>query len=141
VDTLASYHGDRTSGLDGGGTTRASLAATDAGVVTLLFDQVDDAGVTEPIDWTFIVPPGTLTVTAPQLPASLSAFTPSATSVLQAPRAVFVESDLIPGYDAVRAAASSFGLSTVPTRFFFSGTLPALPANGTLRTTAVTANN
>ena len=118
-------------------TASASLATTDSGVVTLPFLQPIDAGY-DNVEWTFIVPPGTLTVTAPQLPAQLKAFEPSNTSILQSPSAAFFESDVIPGYDIVRQQAAASGLAKVPVGSFSNLVTPALPANGTLRITAIT---
>ena len=118
-------------------TAAASLAAADSGVVTLAFLQPVDGGGNENIDWTFIVPPGTLTVTAPQLPAQLAAFQPSAASILDTPKVAFFESDLIPSYDFVRQQAGAFGLARVPLGAFSNVQSPALPASGTLRITAI----
>lgn len=118
-------------------TASASLATTDSGVVTLPFLQPIDAGY-DNVEWTFIVPPGTLSVTAPQLPAQLAAFQPGSTTILQPPSAAFFESDLIAGYDAVRQQAAASGLAKVPVGSFSNAITPALPANGTLRITAIT---
>jgi hypothetical protein len=117
-------------------TAASSLASTDGGVVGLSFFQIIDGG-TETVDWTFVVPPGTLTVTVPQLPAQLSAFAPSESSVVYTPRVAFFESDLLPGYDMVRANAASFGLTSLPFVAFPVLRSPALPAAGTLRITAI----
>ncbi len=119
-------------------TATASLAGTDSGVVDISFLQPVDGGGNENVEWTFIVPPGTLSVTAPQLPAQLAAFQPSAASVLGTPNVAFFESDLIASYDVVRQQAGAFGLTRVPVGSFSNIQSPALPAPGTLRITAVT---
>jgi hypothetical protein len=126
------------------GTTRASvtwsaassLAVADSGVVSVTWTQPTDGG-TETIAWTFIVPPDALTLTLPELPGPLAAFAPDASSVFAVPAAAFFESDLIPGYDAVRAQAAAFGLATVPMPALTPLASPALPAAGTLRITAL----
>ncbi len=118
-------------------TAAASLSSADSGVLELMFQQPVDGAPNESIDWTFIVPPGTLTVTAPQLPAQLVAFQPSAASILNTPAVAFFESDLIPSYDFVRQQAGAFGLTRVPLGAFTNLQSPALPAAGTLRITAI----
>jgi hypothetical protein len=133
------------------GTTRAvvtwtatgSLAVADSGVVNIPFDQPYDGG-TDRITWTFIVPPDALTLTLPELPAPLAAFAPTANATFGQMTAAFFESDLLPGYDAVRAQAGAYGLTQVPTVSSASGgamASPALPAPGTLRITAITPSN
>lgn len=118
-------------------TAAGSLAGADSGVVDLSFTQPVDGGGVENVDWTFIVPPGTLTVTAPQLPAQLAAFTPSNASALGTPLVAFFESDLIASYDVVRQQAGALGVSRVPLGAFSNVQSPALPAPGTLRITAI----
>jgi hypothetical protein len=133
------------------GTTRAvvtwtatgSLAVADSGVVNIPWDQPYDGG-TDRITWTFIVPPDALSLTLPELPAPLAAFAPTADATFRQLTAAFFESDLLPGYDAVRAQAGVYGLTQVPTVSSVSGSgmaSPALPAPGTLRITAVTPSN
>jgi hypothetical protein len=120
-------------------TAASTLDATngDSGVVTTVFTQPLAVTGSEQIEWTFIVPPGTLAVTAPELPASLVAFTPRAASTVPKPAVAFFESDLVSGYDFVRAHAGQFGLTRVPIGIFSGATIPALPAVGTLRITAL----
>ena len=118
-------------------TAGATLTGTDSGVATMTFTQPIAAGGSEEIAWTFLVPPGTLTVTAPALPASLADFAPSAASTVHAPAVAFFESDLVSGYDFVRAHADGFGLGKVPIGVFSGARIPGLPAAGTLRITAL----
>lgn len=118
-------------------TAGAALSGADSGVVTASFTQPLAGSGSEEIAWTFIVPPGTLTVTAPELPASLAAFAPSAASTMHEPSVAFFESDLVPGYDFVRGHAAAFGLTAVPIGIFSGALVPALPAVGTLRITAL----
>jgi hypothetical protein len=118
-------------------TAGAALTGADSGVVTTAFTQPIAAGGNEVVEWTFIVPPGTLTVTAPALPVSLAAFAPSAASIMHQPSVAFFESDLIPSYDFVRGHAGAFGLVKQPIGIFSGALIPALPATGTLRITAL----
>jgi hypothetical protein len=127
------------------GTTRAvvtwtatsSLAATDGGAVSVTWMQPYDGG-SEAITWTFIVPPDALTLTLPELPAALAAFAPDPAAPVLTPSVAFVESDLLPSYDAVRLQAGAFGLGNAPTGMLSAGLKsPALPAAGTLRITAI----
>ncbi|MDB4935252.1 MAG: hypothetical protein JWP87_2224 [Labilithrix sp.] len=121
-------------------TASGALSGADSGVVTLPFSNTIDAGGAESletVEWTFIVPPGTLTVTAPQLPSQLAAFAPSAASTLNQPSVAFFESDLVPSYDFVRGHAAAFGLTKVPIGIFAGALIPALPASGTVRVTAI----
>jgi hypothetical protein len=132
------------TGINVTGTTRAvvawtaaaSLATTDSGVVSVTWSQPIDGGSAENVEWTFIVPPDTLTLTLPQLPGQFSAFAPDASSAFELPSVGFFESDLIPSYDVVRAQAGAFGLTRVPVSLS-RAQVPALPANGTLRITAM----
>jgi hypothetical protein len=117
--------------------TEAALTGTDSGVVTLTFGQPTAGGGLDYVDWSFVVPPGTVSVTAPALPASLAAFTPSAASSTNVPTVAFFESDLIPSYDFVRTHAAALGLTRVPIGIFSGAQIPALPAVGTLRITAL----
>jgi hypothetical protein len=71
------------------------------------------------------------------LPAQLAAYTPASGAFLGQPSLAFFESDLLPSYDVVRAQAAAFGLARVPTSGFSNLQAPALPANGTLRITAI----
>jgi len=118
-------------------TAGAALTGADSGVATMTFTQPIAGGGSEQIAWTFLVPPGTLSVTAPELPASLAAFAPSAASTMGPPGVAFFESDLVSGYDFVRAHADAFGLGKVPIGIFSGATIPGLPAVGTLRITAL----
>jgi hypothetical protein len=118
-------------------TAAASLATTDSGVVSVTWSQPIDGGSAENVEWTFIVPPDTLTLTLPQLPGQFSAFAPDASSAFAPPSIGFFESDLVPSYDVVRAQAAAFGLTRVPLGAFSTAQVPALPANGTLRITAM----
>lgn len=120
-----------------GWTASAALTAADSGVVTASYTQPIAGGGTEEVEWTFIVPPDAMNVTAPALPASLAAFAPSAASTMHTPTVAFFESDLIPSYDFVRAHAAELGLTRVPIGIFSTATIPALPAAGTLRITAL----
>lgn len=110
----------------------ASLAGTDGGVVELAWNEGSEV-----LAWTFVVPPGTLSITAPKLPAQLSAYAPTAASQLRAPAVAFVETDLLAGYAAARAQAASFGLSRVPLGKFNDVLVPALSTDGTIRVTAL----
>ncbi len=90
--------------------------------------------------WTMVVPPQTQVIQAPQLPPALAAYAPSATSsVNQTPTLVFVDSSLLPGYRELRQVSASVG----PSQNMYEdrpggGLVPILPADGTLKLTAVT---
>jgi hypothetical protein len=118
-------------------TAAASLATTDSGVVSVTWSQPMDGGSAENVEWTFIVPPDTLTLTLPQLPGQFSAFAPDASSAFDPPSVGFFESDLVPSYDVVRAQAAAFGMTRVPLGAFSNAQVPALPTNGTIRLTAM----
>ena len=110
-------------------TAADSLAVADSGVVELRWQGGS---------WTFVVPPATTSVTAPALPAALATWLPLPAAIVE-PFVGFFESDLVPGYDAVRAKAASFGFTRVPD-ISFGGVTPGLPANGTVRISVLMTN-
>lgn len=116
-------------------TAASSTAGADGGLVHFFFDGSDDASYA----WTFVVPPSATTITAPAMPPEAESFLPPAPDSgvdarFSVPKIVLLEADVLAGYSAFRgqqgvlvdAETTGFG----PTR------LPALPANGTYRTTA-----
>lgn len=108
-------------------TAAAALGGTDSGVIEITWPSGK---------WTFLVPPGTTTVTAPALPTEVATWAPDAPVD---PTAAFFESDLVPGYDVVRQKAASFGFTRVPD-IGYAGATPGLPANGTVKATMITQN-
>jgi len=113
----------------------ASLASTDGGYVRLYWNGI---GKILP-RWTFVVPPGSSEVKAPELPKDLAANAPPVGAVFYPPQVVFVESDQIANYDALRAANFNRSFATTITASGIqsgSSFLPALPADATVRATA-----
>ena len=117
-----------------------SLATTDGGSVNLRWFAGSDFYAA----WTVIVPPSATTGTLklPALPASASAWAPPATdggqSPIQPPSVLFIESDALPGYDALRSVG---GLAIPPLNA--GGNILrdiALPTNGKVRITFVEPN-
>jgi hypothetical protein len=83
--------------------------------------------------WSFIVPPGQNTLTAPAMPAEAESFLPKSTSpmsVFVKPDVAFMKSDLLPSYATFRRLPGVTG--NFPGSYF----LPPLATNGTLLLTA-----
>lgn len=113
--------------------TSSSTAAADGGLVRVRFFGPQDASY----HWTFVIPPGATTVTAPAMPDEANAFLPTAIdggpTDFESPEVVFVESDVIPSYAVFRRQQGTLiGLETS----FAGFSLPAMPMNGTYRATA-----
>jgi hypothetical protein len=106
-------------------------ADASGGIVRVLFTgpQVEEGYV-----WTFVVPPGQASVTAPSMPEAAASFLPpagAAMSVFSAPDVGFIKSELLPTYTAFRRVPGVGG--------HFPGTyfLPPLTQNGTFQITAM----
>ncbi len=118
-------------------TTSASTAGTDGGLVRLSFSGPDDSGT---YAWTFVVPPGATTVTAPAMPVEAESFLPPAVdSGVEAsfgvPKVLLLEADVLSGYAAFRRQQGALLGSDL--MFGFGAiSLPVLPTNGTYRTTS-----
>jgi hypothetical protein len=88
-------------------TSAASLATTDGGAVLLGFSRPQsEVGYS----WAFVLPPGTTTAKAPQMPAEAADWLPQApndagSTFFSDPEILFVESDTIPSYATFRQAA------------------------------------
>jgi hypothetical protein len=110
------------------------INVADGGVVRFWFSKGDDGFDYE---WRFVVAPGSKEVTAPAMPDEAAQFLPfpadaGTASSFGWPEVLFVEADVLPGYTAFRRQQGTFiGLDTN-----LRGELPALPINGTFRTTA-----
>lgn len=113
----------------------ASLAGADGGYVRIYW-----AGVGKiPPKWTFVVPPGTTEVKAPALPKDLEGLAPPAGTTFSPPQIVFVESDQIANYDALRGANFNRSFEATITRSGVQSSesfVPALPVDATVRATA-----
>ena len=109
-----------------------NTAGTDGGLVRVDFFGAEGGNY----HWTFVVPPGSTSVTAPAMPAEADSFLPPATDAgpeaFQWPELVFVEADVIPTYKEFRRMQGA--LAPAGTSFAFS--VPTLPLNGTYRTTS-----
>jgi len=87
--------------------------------------------------WTFVVAPGATSVTAPAMPPDAESFLPPAPdsgvdAMFSPPKILVVEADVLPGYAAFRRQQ---GVVLGPEAMYLNdGTLPALPVNGTFRT-------
>ncbi|MBX3211096.1 MAG: hypothetical protein KF850_03615 [Labilithrix sp.] len=112
--------------------TSSSTAGADGGLVRTGFFTPDDAYVA----WTFVVPPGSTSVTAPAMPAEAESFLPAAGDAGPAdfmpPTVVFIEADVLPSYTAFRRLQGSLVDHNLP---FQGYRLPPLPANGAYRAT------
>ena len=111
-----------------------SLAMTDGGMIRLPFS----GGWRQQWRvWNFIVPPHATSVKAPILPASATPWLPLApeagSSEFDPPRVVFIESDALPGYDAVRRDGA---VLVPPSSQVAPEARVVLPTNGDLRFTA-----
>lgn len=84
--------------------------------------------------WTFVVPPETLTLTAPALPATLAALEPTAKPAWHS--VAFFATDLMTSYAEFRAEASPLGLAATPYPDL-NMVAPPLAKNGTIRVTSL----
>ncbi|MDF2691859.1 MAG: hypothetical protein K0S65_242 [Labilithrix sp.] len=108
-----------------------ATAGTDGGLVRVRFLSAEDRFST----WTFVVPPGATTVTAPALPAEAANFVPmlndaGADEVFEEPEILFLEADVLPSYALFR---SQQGALIDPYTSFYDLSFPAVPLNGTYR--------
>jgi hypothetical protein len=113
-------------------TAAASLAQTDGGIARLQWmEDVDGATVNH--TWSFVLPPGTMSVRAPVLPSGLTSWAPAVAGT--SPDLVgFVESTLISDYKQLRTSfAAYFGAMRGS---YNTRTGPIMPVNGTTRLTA-----
>jgi hypothetical protein len=110
-------------------------------VVLGWFGIVNDTSVAG--SWTLFAPPTTTAVKVPALPTALAQWAPDVNStVSDPPAAAFVDATFLTGYAQVRARVGALTLpSNVFTGSIFGNPiLPPLPAEGTLRVTAVVPN-
>ncbi|MBX3222694.1 MAG: hypothetical protein KF795_19395 [Labilithrix sp.] len=113
------------------GWTSPSTAGADGGIVQIGYaDALGGSAF-----WTFVVPPGSKSVTAPAMPADVGGFLPGGADVFYGgPRVLFIEADVLPSYASFRRQPGS--LVDV-----LGGTfdLPVVPVNGTFRLTGFIA--
>ncbi|HVH46592.1 MAG TPA: hypothetical protein VM925_29830 [Labilithrix sp.] len=115
-----------------------STAGTDGGLVQFSFSGPEDANYL----WTLVVPPGSKTVTAPAMPAEAESFLPfdpdsGGESWFGVPEILFVEADVLPSYAFFRRQQGT--LLGLTESGFGAYSLPALPLDGTYKTTSWTA--
>ena len=111
--------------------TSPSTAGTDGGIV-----RIHVWG--EPrYTWTFVVPPGSTSVNAPAMPPEADSYLPPVTDAgaedtFDPPEVTFIEADVLPSYAAFRQQQGVFA----PPGTSISFGLPAMPVNGTYRSTS-----
>ena len=109
----------------------SSTAAADGGLIRL---QHWGASENRHL-WTFVVPPGSTTVTAPAMPVEANDYLPDVDAGpidWMTPEVVFIESDVFPTYKEFRRQQGTLAPADTSFRHGF----PALPANGTYRATS-----
>jgi hypothetical protein len=113
-------------------TTAAPLTATDGGflVVNWTIDVLGDSFTSG--NWTFVVPPGTSSVTAPELPADATYAPTPDHGGPDLRHIVFIESDAVPDY----ATLKKLPVGTGGAAAMLSSFRP-LPQPGTVRLTAL----
>lgn len=110
--------------------TGATVDAT-GGIVRLSFNGTRPA---EGFRWTFVVPPGSTTVTAPAMPAEAEGFLPAGGTTFEAfskPEVGFVKTDALAGYPAYRRLPNV--LDWLPGQYYVA----PLPKNGNAYVTFV----
>lgn len=113
--------------------TSTSTTGTDGGIVHVGFR----GAAHNTYQWTFVVPPGSTTVTAPAMPGEAESFLPAngdaGPTAFHDPEVVFIEADVLPGYTAFRRQQGALvGLRTP----FGGFSLPATSLDGIYRATA-----
>ena len=117
-------------------TPAASTANIDGGLVHFTFSRPDDEGT---YTWTFVVSPSATSVTAPAMPVEAESFLPpppdaGVSTSFWGPKVLLVEADVLPGYAAFRGQQGTLLDATVAD--IWMRALPALPIDGTFRTTS-----
>ena len=111
----------------------APTTDTDGGLVRFSFSGPEGWEYS----WTFVVSPGATSVTAPAMPSEAESFLPPAPdsgvdAMFTTPKVLVIETDALAGYAAFRRQQGLvFGPEAIDLN---DGTLPALPVNGTFRT-------
>jgi hypothetical protein len=108
----------------------AATTGTDGGLVRVRFVNAEDRYST----WTFVVPPGSSTITAPAFPAEAASLLPmqndaGAEDVFEDAQILFLEADVLPSYAPFR---SQMGAIIGPYDSL-DQSFPAVPVNGTYR--------
>ncbi|MBX3220267.1 MAG: hypothetical protein KF795_07080 [Labilithrix sp.] len=109
----------------------ASTEEADGGVVRTLFEG---SGASH--RWSFVVPPGAVTVTAPAMPPEAASFLPTDDETIRAPDIVFIEAEALSSYAAFRREQGAFVDLTMSIAGF---RLPAMPVDGVYRATTWTS--
>ncbi len=125
-------------------TEAGSLAGASGTIVRISWSQLPDGG-TDYVQttWTILAPPTATSVKAPALPASLAAWTPTDPSGFQTQPTVIVVDGLdsfLPDYAHLRASFSALPAqsSLLYDNPALDSVIPPLPADGTVRISAVT---
>lgn len=111
--------------------TSSSTAGSDGGIVRI-------RAYGEPsYSWTFVVPPGSTSITAPAMPTEADGHLPPLTDagaedVFDPPEITFIEADVLPSYTQFRRQQGVL----VPPGTSVAFGLPTMPVNGTYRTTS-----
>jgi hypothetical protein len=123
-------------------TEAGSLAGASGTIATFAWSEGDSSiqGT-----WTILAPPTAASVTAPALPASLSAWAPAVDAAFDSPPIVVVVAGsgaLVPDYAHLRAQFSALPAQTslLYDNLSIDPLIPPLPVDGTLRLTAFTVN-
>lgn len=116
--------------------TDGAMSAADGGLVRIRF--LADGGF---VTWTFVVPSGGTSVTAPAMPPEADAFLPFVPDSgegpnFDAPQIAFIEADVLPNYAFFRRQQGS--VIDVLNSNIGSFTFPVMPADGTYRSTSWT---
>lgn len=114
-------------------TSTGSLAQTDGGIARLQWMEDVDGGTVNHT-WSFVVPPGTMSVRGPVLPSGLTSWAPAVAGATTPELVGFVESTLVNDYKQLR---TSFPVYFGAMRGSYNTrTGPIMPVNGTTRLTA-----
>ena len=123
-------------------TEAGSLAAASGTLAVLTWTAPDDAsGIFG--TWMILAPPTATSVQAPELPASLAAWAPSADATFSSPASVIVvQGSFLSSYAQLRSLFSTLPVTNalLSDNLSQGPVVPPLPVDGTLRLTAFTAN-
>jgi hypothetical protein len=108
----------------------ATTGSFDGGLIRMWYYGAEEANY----HWTFVVPPGSSSVTAPALPAEAASFLPTkddagATAVFRDPQVLFLEADVLPSYAQFRTQQGAIVDLDQP----LDSSFPVVPVNGTFR--------
>jgi hypothetical protein len=123
------------------GSEAGALTPADGVFVAVSWSDLTDAGAPVRGRWTIVAPPASSSVTAPALPPASASWAPSPTaSFVAVPVVVVVDADFVADYAQLRAQAGSLPISASVLNGRSTNVAPPLPADGTLKLTAITAS-